>query len=139
MHLIPERGAIIGDRAGAASVVVTAGLRAVDMTLGDSPQRFSLDAVFPSGESAVMRPISVTVQDERVARMSGDSIVAVGLGRTEMEMELVTDGARCARSSRIEDTVNCVVYKSGAVIVRNVAFNDAGPARRAFVRIERMP
>jgi hypothetical protein len=126
--------------------------------------------------------------------MSGDSIVAVGLGRTELEvelgghrvmigvfvrallandtlalragqfrnwlldpgtyrltvasvtpekdrrwLELVTDGARCARNNRIEDTVDCVVYKSGAVIVRNVAFADAGAPRRAFVRIEQMP
>lgn len=212
MHLIPDAGAVICDRAGTATVVVKSGsladslsitcrpisgfrgLRTVDMTLGDPPQPLRLEAVFPSGDSALMHPISMTVQDERVARMTGDSIVAVGLGRTELEvelgghrvmigifvrallandtlalragqfhnwildpgaykltvapvapekdrrwLELVTDGARCARNNRIEDTVNCVVYKSGAVIVRNVAFNDAGVARRAFVRIEQMP
>jgi len=54
-------------------------------------------------------------------------------------LELVTDGTKCVRDVRNGDTVHCVVYKSGAVVVRNVTRNAASPARRAWVRIVRQP
>ncbi len=54
-------------------------------------------------------------------------------------LDFFADGTRCVRSQRIDDTVTCVVYDRGAVVVRNAGADPAGPARRAFVRIVRTP
>ncbi len=67
------------------------------------------------------------------------TVVAVSPPQELRWLEMVTDGARCLRNLRSEDTIHCVVYERGAVAVRNIGTNAASPARRAYVRIVRTP
>lgn len=207
-----ENNAVICNRAGAAHVALRAGAlresvavrcrpitalrwpRTVEMMVGDPPRPMAVLARFTSGEEEIMRPRSVTPRNEAIARMRGDSVVAVAPGSTILDVELgglsvpigvfvsaviasdtlslragqfrnwvldpgrytmtvvavrpqherrwldfFADGTRCVPSQRVKDTVTCVVYNRGAVVVRNRDFDAAGPARRAFVRIMRTP
>lgn len=127
--------------------------RNVEMMVGDHPRPVVVQAVFASGEEEVMRPISLTTRNEDIARLRGDSVVAVAPGSTILDVELgglnvqfgvfvsalVAEGTRCLRSLRVDDTVTCVVYERGAVVVRNTGTDAESPARRAYVRIVRTP
>lgn len=207
-----QNNEVICNRAGAAHVELRAGTlresitvtcrpitalrwpRTVEMMVGDPPQPVVVQAVLASGEEQVMRPLSLTTRNEDVARMRGDSVVAVSPGSTSLDAELggrsvrlgvfvsaviasdtlslhagqfrnwvldpgrytmtvapvqpqrerrwldfFADGTRCAPSQRAANTVTCVVYDRGAVVVRNTTADPASPARRAFVRIVRTP
>lgn len=212
VRVLPERNAVGCNRAGAAHVELRAGTlreavavtcrpitsfrwpRTVEMMVGDPPRPMVVRAVFASGAEEVMRPLSLTARNEDIARMRGDSVVAVAPGSTIIDVELggmnvpmgvfvsalvasdtlslragqfrnwvldpgrytmtvaavqprherrwldfFADGTRCAPSQRVDDTVTCVVYERGAVVVRNTGTDADGPARRAFVRIVRTP
>ncbi len=207
-----QNNAVICNRSGAAHVELRAGAlretvtvtcrpitglrwpRTIEMTVGEPPRPVAVQAVFASGEEEVMRPLSLTTRNEDIARMRGDSVVAVSPGSTTLDAELgglsvrlgvfvsaviasdtlalragqfrnwvldagrytmtvasvkpqherrwldlFTEGTRCLRSLRVENTVTCVVYDRGAVVVRNAGSDAASPARRAFVRIVRTP
>ena len=54
-------------------------------------------------------------------------------------LDMVTAGVHCIRDLRAEDTIHCVVYQHGTVVVRNLSADPRGPAKRAFVRIVRRP
>jgi hypothetical protein len=54
-------------------------------------------------------------------------------------LDMVTDGLRCVRDLRAEDTIHCVVYERGTVVVRNLGADQGSPAERASVRIVRRP
>jgi hypothetical protein len=38
-----------------------------------------------------------------------------------------------------EDTIHCVLYEHGTVVVRNIGADPSSPAERAYVRIVRRP
>ncbi len=212
VRLLPERAAVVCKRAGAAHVELRAGAlretvavrchpitgfrwpRVVEMTVGDPPRPVVVQAIFATGAEEVVHPISLTTRNEDIARLQGDSLVAVAPGRTTLDaqlgglnlpigvfvsavimndtlalragqfrnwvldpghytltvssvqpqherrwLDLFAEGTRCARSLRVENTVTCVVYDRGAVVVRNTLTDAATPARRAFVRIVRTP
>jgi hypothetical protein len=212
VHVLPENNAVVCDRAGAAQVELGSGAlretvtitcrpitslrwpRIIEMMVGDPPRPVAVQADFGSGEEAVMRPLSLTTRNEAIARMRGDSVVAVSPGSTTLDVELggrsvrlgvfvsaviasdtlslragqvrnwmlepgrytmtvasvtpqhdrrwldmFAEGTRCLRSLRVENTVTCVVYDRGAVVVRNTGADADDPARRAFVRIVRTP
>lgn len=212
VRVLRESNAVVCDRAGAAQVELGSGTlretvtitcrpitslrwpRNVEMMVGDHPRPVVVQAVFASGAEEVMRPLSLTARNEDIARMRGDSVVAVAPGSTIVDVELggynvpmgvfvsaliasdtlslragqfrnwvldpgrytmtvaavqsarerrwldfFVDGTRCVPSQRVDDTVTCVVYERGAVVVRNTESDAAGAARRAFVRIVRTP
>ncbi|MHB1096233.1 MAG: hypothetical protein ACYC3F_08660 [Gemmatimonadaceae bacterium] len=212
VRVLPENNAVVCRRAGAAQVELGSGAlretvtvtcrpitglrwpRTIEMTVGDPPRAVAVQAVFESGEEEVMRPLSLTTRHEHVARMHGDSLIALAPGRTMLDADLggrslsigvfvsaviasdtlalragqfrnwvldpgrytmtvaavqpprerrwldfFADGTRCVPSQRVDNTVTCVVYERGAVVVRNAGQEAAGPARRAFVRIVRTP
>lgn len=53
-------------------------------------------------------------------------------------IEMTTEGARCQRDGRSEETIHCVVHDSGAVAVRNVAA-AGGRVQQARVWIVKAP
>lgn len=54
-------------------------------------------------------------------------------------LDFFSEGTRCLRSQRVGNTVTCVVYDRGAVVVRNTGTGAASREGRAFVRIVRTP
>lgn len=212
VRVLPGNNAVVCKGAGTAQVELQAGAlresvtvkcrpiaslrwpRTVEMTVGDPPRPVVVQAVFESGEAEVMRPLSLTTRNDDIARMRGDSVVAVAPGQTTLNVDLggrsvrlgvfvsalitndtlslragefrnwvldpgrytmtvasvrprherrwldfFTEGTRCLRSLRVENTVTCVVYERGAVVVRNTGTGAASREGRAFVRIVRTP
>jgi hypothetical protein len=212
VRVLPENNAVVCKRDGSAQVELRADAlretvtvtcrpvaslrwpRTIEMMVGDLPRPVAVRAVFASGDEEVMRPLSLSSGNDDVARMRGDSLVAMAPGRTTVYMDLgglsvrlgvfvsaviasdtlslragefrnwmldpgqytmtvaslpprherrwldlFTEGTRCQRSLRVDDTVTCVVYERGAVVVRNTLTDAASPARQAFVRIVRTP
>ena len=106
VRVLSEKNAVACDRAGAGQVELGSGAlretititcrpisgfrwpRTVEMMVGDSPRPVVVQAVFASGEEEVMRPLSLTTRNEHIARMRGDSVVAVAPGSTIIDVEL---------------------------------------------------
>ena len=53
--------------------------------------------------------------------------------------EVVTDGAKCQRNGRDEDTVYCTVTDTGSVSLYSVAADSQRAAERAWITIYRLP
>ncbi|MHB1297363.1 MAG: hypothetical protein ACYC0B_02440 [Gemmatimonadaceae bacterium] len=54
-------------------------------------------------------------------------------------LKMETEGARCMRSSRDEDSIHCEVLERGGVAVRNVSTVGGGRTTRAWLSILRIP
>lgn len=123
-----------------------------DSLVAVAPGRRLLEAELPGQTVYVAVSVSALLVNDTLALKAGQFrswvleagrytlTVAEVTRRDDLRwLDMVTDGVRCVRNLRAADTIHCVVYEHGTVVVRNIGADPSSPVERAYVRIVRRP
>ena len=113
--------------------------------------RTTLDVDYGGARRTIRVSVSEVVAGETLALTPGEfRSWRLPAGRYELTvkpapgtvlaaLKMETEGARCIRSSRDDDSIHCEVLERGGVAVRNVSQIADGRIERAWLSILRMP